>query len=151
MKKILFILLTMSLFSTSTYACKCSPAKPIEEELPRWVQQDSDKLLVLATVTKVEEQNDKNETHITTFEITENFSQFDGDSFQTKIKTVCCVCGIKFTEGESYLVYANKKDDKYFVTSSCSRTKLAKDAESELDYIRTYIKTTSPKIQQHVH
>lgn len=57
-----------------------------------------------------------------------------------KVTTECCLCGYRFEQGETYLVYANGPyEDGYYSTTSCTRTRLFDQSDAdikELDKLR---------------
>ncbi|MES9964049.1 MAG: hypothetical protein ABW116_10955 [Candidatus Sedimenticola sp. 20ELBAFRAG] len=119
-------------------ACSCAPPKAFEEDIPKLIEGNSDVVVALAKVLSVEKLKDDSNTHITSFEVIENFTAFDRKLFKTKVANACCLCGVKFDIGTTYLVYAHKTNGGYFQTNSCSRTKDAKQAKEELEFIRNY-------------
>jgi hypothetical protein len=61
---------------------------------------------------------------------------YKGPSSKTLlVRTSSSECGFRFREGEQYLVYADKQDGQLY-TNICQRTRLARSAAADLEYLR---------------
>jgi hypothetical protein len=126
MKKIVLLLLLMSV-TGSAAACKClSPKGPMEDDVKTSFKNASS--VVLATAEQVEGieplSTGQYMSQRTKFTAVESWKGSHGKTFFTEIVTVCCKCGYHFQAGKNYLLYLHGPDENgSYNTSTCSRTK----------------------------
>jgi len=138
-RKILVIVFL--LYSAKAFSCSCVPQpenqrKGVEDALG----YSSSVVLALATsVTRVppEDKHYDPKKDITEFSEIESWKGVHGKKFYTKIVTVCCMCGFRFEQGETYLLYLGGPDaEGFYTTSTCSRTKKLASAKADVQILR---------------
>lgn len=113
------------LFANGSFACSCLPQEGDDDQaLADAVQQAT--VVVLATVKKVDtefaddEQMAMDTTHFSTVKI---WKGQPGKTFATRMHTAGNLCGLKFTQAKTYLLYlSGPGQDGFYSTNNCSRT-----------------------------
>lgn len=151
MKKVIVFLL--SAYSGFSIACSCVSYKPHSKEDIK-ASYDNAASVVIATAVSIENLDsepalivDENgnssplnphPTQKTRFTVLESFKGEHASDLITEIDLRCCLCGISFQEGETYLLYLYRtKDKSYYATSICSRTRTLASLDSlEINYLQ---------------
>ncbi len=80
-----------------------------------------------------------------TFAVKERYSGPTERTIEVLTPMGCCACGMEFQWGQDYLVYAVRiREIDVLAASVCSRTALAKDATSDLAYLRSLASRPPP-------
>ncbi|TQV72294.1 hypothetical protein FLL45_18935 [Aliikangiella marina] len=161
----IFILLLAALKSGALLACSCMYQDPRSKEQIK-SSFDRAAAVIIATAVEVENLNPVNqaiqsedypevynfEKQRTTFSLVQSFKGDNNREIVTEIDIRCCLCGVTFQEGETYLLYlyrSDSEDNKNFYTSSCSRTKSLVSLESiEYGYLEELSYAANEKPQQ---
>jgi len=129
--------------SGGALACSCWRSEGGEAEQVKSAYNDA-AAVVLARAESVSEERvkraylpDNEEIYpgeLTHFSEIRSWKGSHGKQFYTRIITACCMCGISFVAGETYLLYLYGPDKEgFYSTSICSRTSGALNVEdSEL-------------------
>ena len=125
---ILFLILTTS----AALACSCRFYETAEEH----VAQTS--IIFEGTVTKTDHPGflfEKKENLETTFAVTRAIKGEIAEEMIVRHVNgeICCLCGVNFEEGESYLIFAYRNNKGELHTNSCSQPYHAKE-----DYERAF-------------
>ncbi|WP_462156602.1 hypothetical protein [Pseudoalteromonas sp. GB56] len=132
---ITLLLATLSMSAFYTFACSCRDVTV--QEATEYADA-----VVIATAVNIEHVLSPNErfdpqTKKTFFTVLEVFKGQEMSELQTQIDTVCCICGMSFTQGETYLLYLQGPDQEgFYHASTCSRSRGIKYAQEDLQILR---------------
>jgi hypothetical protein len=132
-----WVLFTCLCVAKTVVACECLNASP-----NAFTELQGRDAVFVGKVVEVREVEIpyKNEANRFTVELEVNFlveKYFKGalgSTVTVRTNTGCCSCGSEFESGKKYLVYANG-DKRMLSTNSCTRTKLLKYAQKDLQEI----------------
>lgn len=139
----LFALILTTVFSPQeAYACSCVADEFFEDS---YANADA---VFVGTVTSFENESGNGaETRDIRFGVTKVFKG-SADAEQTlETPNNSAACGYEFTEGESYLVFANRWGEETvgpLTVSLCSRTELESDAATEIAALEDITTPTVP-------
>ena len=119
----------MALVANVAWACKCNwgNLEPREGYAEMIAAVDA---VTLATAIEVKTDYSFGNwpdlgTKLTKFEPQRTWKGDFHHSFQTKIDTNCCVCGVSFEVGQTYVLFLHGPDaEGYYSTSSCARARI---------------------------
>lgn len=139
MKKLLFACLAW-LLPLGAWACSCVDITDDLSYEMRNAFENSDAVVVAKalSITVLPPENNLDidpEIHITDLNAIISFKGDVPPRFQTKIETVCCVCGFTFAEGETYLLFLYEEEDGYYSTNICTRNMFFEDAREAIEVI----------------
>ena len=135
MKKFFFLSFLLVIFADESNACSCAGTQmPCESY---WKSS----AVFVGTATFSKSTNPKKGEHdfysrIFHFTIDKSFRGVEGTEVEIRTGEGGGDCGYGFEIGRQYLVYAYKDDNNRLVTSICSRTRLASQAEPDFTYFR---------------
>ena len=144
---VLVLLFFVSFLSTKAMACSCS--QPLDD-INVAVQEayTGSASVVLARAENIQQlgggdgQGDDFdvEREITQFSEIQSWKGEHGTQFYTNIITECCLCGVKFELGKTYLLYLySVEGENTYAASSCSRTMLADKAQEDIEILNALI------------
>ena len=156
----LFAFITLLIFSNAVFACSCMrQTKDINTAVSDAFNGAASVVLAKAEFIKPPElltvtpdTKDGAELFVTKNEITlfaeiQSWKGEHGKHFLTDIITICCTCGMSFKEGEIYLLYLYKHENKNtYGTSSCSRTKHKNLSHADIEILN---KISPNKVLKH--
>jgi len=120
MKNIILILFLW--IPLGAFACSCKRPPPNEEFTVTIKKAYDGASAVVVAKAKMSEMTER-DYEITEFLAIRSWKGKFGDYFRTKVNMACCVCGISFVPGETYLLYLNGPDENgYYDTHMCMRT-----------------------------
>jgi len=137
-------ILVLYLISFSAFGCSCAPYSkdPSEAVLEAYSSSTAVVLATAESIEKVKTTNPWGKGEVDSYEYDVEITHFislrswkgsHGKNFYTRIITNCCMCGLKFTEEETYLLYLDgPHDNGYYSTSTCSRTVNLERAETDI-------------------
>lgn len=142
MKKLLFACVAFLLLPIGAWACSCVEVTDDLSYEMRNAFENSDAVVVAKalsiTVLPPPDDHDLDidpEIHITDLNAIISFKGDVPPRFQTKIETVCCVCGFTFAEGETYLLFLYEEEDGFYSTNICTRNMFFEDAREAIEVI----------------
>jgi hypothetical protein len=115
--------ITLSIGPRSARACSCLDPAPVAEELGRAAA------VFEGVVRRVASGRDALEVEL------EVVRRWKGPVSRSQVVLTPpdeAACGVTFTVGESYLVYAGRQDDGALLADLCSRTKLRRTADADV-------------------
>lgn len=141
MKKLLFACAAW-LLPLGAWACSCVEVTDDLSYEMRNAFENSDAVVVAKalsiTVLPPPDDHDLDidpEIHVTDLNAIISFKGDVPPRFQTKIETVCCVCGFTFAEGETYLLFLYEEEDGFYSTNICTRNMFFEDAREAIEVI----------------
>lgn len=127
------------LYSILAFPCSCAfQSGDIYKQVRESSSSASSVLIAQVESIEISQSDTHLTTEITHFSEIESWKGIHGKQIYTKIVTTCCMCGISFVEGKTYLLYLygpNKQG--YYSSSSCTRTKPAEGAEEEVEVLNS--------------
>ncbi len=136
--KIMLVMITL-MMAWEADACSCMRPDPNHDVAVReaWTRATAVVLATAETVEKVPgssiKPGGKPQHEITTFTRLKHWKGDVPESFETSIVTECCLCGISFSEGQTYLLYLYKSEGSdHYSTSICNRNMLHADADADM-------------------
>jgi Carboxypeptidase regulatory-like domain len=131
------LVLTLLSFSDTAFACTCvkapTPCQAYEQAgavfigIPKEVSRNE---------SKDNTGNSGRASRIFRFSVDQAFRGVNNSQVSVITGQGAGDCGYDFKIGEQYLVYAFQDSQKMLSTSICSRTKLVRNADEDLEYIR---------------
>ncbi len=126
-----FLSLLSPVFSQKAYACSCMTPGTPQEEL-----KDVD-VVFMGKVTQVEDTQQFEPQKSVSFIVEKAWKGLSKEDFNSPLQIVTpgnsAMCGIDFTEGETYVVYAGTNSENGNLQAGlCSRTALASQATDDL-------------------
>jgi hypothetical protein len=138
MRSVIFIL--MWLMSGIAFACSCREELPDINDAVAQALEVADSVVLAKAIhidTYLQDHDDHSfEGERTTFETIRLWKGNVGTTFETEIITACCMCGMSFVVGETYLLYLYRKTSSgALATSICTRTKPYAKAAPEIEIL----------------
>ena len=135
---ILCLAMVASFFTQALFACSCRQAPDIETGVPVAVEY-ADVVFLAEAVSIDKDRVSEFETYdTTTFALQSVWKGDLGKTVTTRVMTTCCLCGFRFTAGQTYLVYGKRGGNGQYTVSTCSRTKNRQHAEDELRFLQAH-------------
>ena len=130
------LFLVAALLTNAAFGCSCDRGnlEPIDALAELLKKVDA---VTLATAIEVKSDLSVRNlptfgTKLTRFKPTRVWKGNLNPSFQTKIDANCCVCGVKFKEGEPYVLFLyGPNAEGYYTTSSCMRSRMKRRQSME--------------------
>lgn len=116
-RHILLVAVTLASWNGAALACSCRGYDTLAEH---WEVTD---VVFEGEALRTVRQGDKNSsTLVTTFQV-DRRHKADAPEIVSVVHTdgdVCCLCGMNFDAGQTYLIFAHQSSDGRLRTSSCS-------------------------------
>lgn len=131
------VLLSVLLFACrGVLACSCAAPMDDTETTVRHAVASAD-IVFLGKAERVLTSHTPDEEYgaviqESTFYILESWKGEKATRVSTRINVQCCVCGYRFKEGETYLVFGYEGQDNYYRASTCSLTMHVDSADEYL-------------------
>ncbi len=134
------VIVFLCFFSLDSLSCSCV-FQPDDLEEAVMAAYESVSSVVLAQVESVSEaksikkiaQTYEFESEVTQFTEIKSWKGQHGKHFETNIITSCCMCGMSFEKGQTYLLYLDGPDaNGHYSTSICTRTAREENALEDI-------------------
>lgn len=134
LRVLLFLCAAMN--SSLAIGCSCiSGTLGARDALAEMLQEADAVTLATATEvtpTKILSSSQHPDGEVTQFKSAKIWKGKPGDTFRTKIITSCCMCGVSFQAGETYLLFLYRGDEaNYYRTNSCVGAQMKKRLSQE--------------------
>ncbi|EYF05654.1 MYXO-CTERM sorting domain-containing protein [Chondromyces apiculatus] len=122
---LLAALLTLSLPGRA-HACSCGERPPVAEALAQAVHVFTGKITALAPAS-----NDPYAPLLATFTVTKVWKGAVTERFEVSTDATDAMCGLRFKEGQEWLLYTDRYREGVTSASLCTRSKLLGEASKE--------------------
>ncbi len=125
--------------SSDAYGCSCMMPDSDPVESVRKALKRSD----VVFLGKVESTQlpDSGNTHpvdfiqTTTFYVLNSWKGEESTRIITKVNVACCVCGYRFEDSETYLVFGYKRENGFYSVSTCGLSSIFERAETNIQIL----------------
>jgi hypothetical protein len=138
----------MSLYGSGALACSCGDIGDDRAAVAEAMEKAD--LVFIGRIESQEkftldEDDMKHDYERTQFYVVQSWKGEKATRVYVESMVTCCMCGIRFPETGSFLVYAyGPKPNGYYTTSVCSRTKPLADANDEIAMLDAIVAEAEP-------
>jgi hypothetical protein len=148
MKWIVTAIVLIGMYSSAALACSCASGGDEPADIAK-ARQEADLVFVGRIESKerfsVDEEDMKLDYERTQFYIVQSWKGEKAIRVYVQSTVTCCLCGFRFPEKGSFLVYAFGPDQNgYYSTSICVRTKPLEEATEEIAMLDAIVAEAKP-------